>query len=82
MAIQTSYTNASFARLCSEATENRETIIIKRRGKKDVALVAADELSSLLETVHLVRSPKNALRLFDRPESRQAKKSRARGLSN
>ncbi len=27
-------------------------------------MIAADELSSLLETVHLLRSPKNAARLL------------------
>jgi len=35
-------------------------IVIKRRSGKDVALIAADELSSLMETVHI--APKNARR--------------------
>jgi antitoxin YefM len=39
-------------------------LIIHRRGARDVALVAADELESLLETAHLLRSPKNARRLL------------------
>jgi antitoxin YefM len=30
-----------------------------------VAIVAADELSSLMETAYLLRSPKNAERLFE-----------------
>jgi len=30
-----------------------------------VAIVAADELSGLMETAHLLRSPKNAQRLFE-----------------
>ncbi|WP_236618804.1 type II toxin-antitoxin system Phd/YefM family antitoxin [Acaryochloris sp. CCMEE 5410] len=30
-----------------------------------MALIAADELSSMMETVHLLRSPANATRLFD-----------------
>jgi len=34
-------------------------IVIKRRSGKDVALIAADELWPH-ETVHLLRSPKNA----------------------
>ena len=38
--------------------------MIRRRGGEDVALIAADELESLLETAHLLRSPKNAERLL------------------
>ena len=40
------------------------SIIIRRRGAEDVALIAADELESLQETAHLLRSPKKARRLF------------------
>jgi len=66
MAIQTTYTKAraNFAKLCNEVAENREIVIINRRGNEDVALVSADELSSLIETAHLLRSPKNAQRLL------------------
>ena len=66
MAHRTSYTaaRANFATLCNRALENREVIIINRRGSEDVALIAANELSSLLETAHLLRSPRNARRLL------------------
>jgi antitoxin YefM len=66
MTIQTTYTQAraQLASLLDEATNNREIIIIQRRGEEDVALIAADELAGLLETVHLLRSPKNAERLL------------------
>lgn len=66
MAIQTNYTTAraNFAKLCSHVADNRETVIINRRGSEDVALISASELSSLLETAHLLRSPKNAQRLL------------------
>ncbi|HEX8208814.1 MAG TPA: type II toxin-antitoxin system prevent-host-death family antitoxin [Longimicrobium sp.] len=66
MAIETTYTQAraSFAALCDAATEDRETVIIHRRGTEDVALVAASELRSLEETAYLLRSPKNAERLL------------------
>jgi antitoxin YefM len=78
MAIQTSYTDAraNLAKLCDEAADNRETIIIKRRGREDVALIAASELSSLLETAYLLRSPANAARLlraFKRASGRKLK---------
>jgi antitoxin YefM len=66
MSIETTYTHARahFAELCDAAAENREVVIIRRRNAEDVALIAADELSSLIETAHLLRSPKNAERLL------------------
>ena len=78
MTNQTTYTKAraNLARLCNQVADNREVIIINRRGGEDVALVAASELSSLLETAHLLRSPKNAQRLLsalNRAKSRKLK---------
>jgi len=66
MAIQTTYTQAraNFAKLLDEVTKNRETIIINRRGAEKVAMIAESELSGLLETAYLLRSPKNAARLL------------------
>jgi antitoxin YefM len=66
MARETTYTEAraNLASLCDEVAESREPLIIHRRGAGDVALVAADELESLIETAHLLRSPKNAQRLI------------------
>ncbi|HBG04334.1 MAG: prevent-host-death protein [Geobacteraceae bacterium GWC2_58_44] len=64
--LKTTYTNAraNFAGLCDQVTENREIVIIDRRSGESVAMIAADELESLVETAHLMRSPKNAQRLF------------------
>ena len=66
MAIQISYTqaHATLAQLCDTVTTDRETVIIRRSGGDDVALIAADELRSLEETAHLLRSPANARRLL------------------
>ena len=66
MAIQTTYTSAraNLASLLDRVSDDRETVIIKRRGREDVALIAAAELESLLETLHLLRSPRNAERLL------------------
>ena len=47
-----------------EVTKNREVVIIQRRGNEDVALINADELTGILETAHLLRSPRNAERLL------------------
>ena len=66
MPIQTTYSQAraNLASLLDEVTGNQEVVIIKRRGSDPVAMVSAGELSSLLETAHLLRSPKNARRLL------------------
>ena len=66
MPIHTTYTDAraNFATLWDRVTADRETVVISRRGAEDVALISASELDSLLETAHLLRSPKNAERLL------------------
>jgi len=63
---ETTYTEAraNLASLCDEVAESREPLIIHRPGARDIALVAADELDSLIETAHLLRSPRNARRLI------------------
>lgn len=66
MPVQTTYTDAraNLASFIDRAANDRETVIITRRGKPEVALIAAEELSSLQETAYLLRSPKNAERLL------------------
>ena len=83
MAIQTTYTKAraNFSKLCNEVAENREIVIINRRGNEDVALVAADELSSLIETAHLLRSPKNAQRLLSTLKRARSRKLKPRSVA-
>jgi len=56
---------AKLAALCDLVSSSREPVIIRRRSAEDVALVSAAELSSLMETAHLLRSPRNARRLLE-----------------
>lgn len=65
MTIQTTYTHAraNLASIFDKVTADREIVIVQRRGEEDVALIAAAELSSLMETAHLLRWPRNAERL-------------------
>ena len=64
-AMQTSYSElrSKLAYFLDEASSNRNPVIIRRRGREDVALIAAAELDGLMETAHLLRSPRNAARL-------------------
>ena len=66
MTIQTTYTQAraGLAKLLDQVTHNREVVVIQRRGEEKVALIAASELESLMETAYLLRSPANAERLL------------------
>jgi len=67
MSIETTYSQAreQLKSLMDRAVDDREIIMIKRRTGGDVAMIAADELQSLMETAHLLRSPKNAHRLLN-----------------
>lgn len=67
MVRQVSYSEAraKLAELLDQAEDDREEIVITRRGKPSAALVSADELESLREMLHLLRSPLNALRLLE-----------------
>ena len=60
--------------MLNQVTDDREIVVIRRRGHEDVAMVSASELSGILETAHLLRSPKNAARLM-----RALKRARAGG---
>jgi antitoxin YefM len=66
MTIQTTYTQAraELAKLLDQVTHDREIVLIQRRGEEEVAMIAASELESLLETAYLLRSPANAERLL------------------
>ena len=78
MAIQTTYSTAraNLASLLDQVTDDRETVIIRRRGAEDVALVSAAELASLQETAHLLRSPANARRLLTALNRAMSRKSK------
>ena len=67
---EASYTQArqQLASLMDQVTDTREPVLIRRRGREPVALIAADELAGWLETAHLLRSPKNARRLLEASE--------------
>ena len=63
---QTNYTNLrqNLASILDEAIADRHVIIVTRQGKEDVAILAAEELANILETLHLFRSPANAQKLI------------------
>ena len=84
MPIQTTYTRAraNLAKLCDEVAKNQEIVIINRRGSHDVALASAEELSSLMETAHLFRSPKNVERLLTALNRAKRKKPKPKTVAS
>jgi len=45
--------------------ENDETLIVKRKSGNGTVLISLKEYNSIMETVHLLSSRKNAARLFE-----------------
>ena len=64
MEVTYSQARQSFKSLMDHAVQDRDIVMVRRRQGGDVALIAADELENLLETAHLLRSPRNAERLL------------------
>lgn len=67
MAWVTDFAQAELAlgALITRVVEDREVVVVTQEGKPSVAMIAADELASLVECAHLMRSPANAQRLLD-----------------
>lgn len=65
MPTETTYRHlrANLASVLDRVVDEQETIIVRRKGARDVALIPAGELAGLFETAHLLRSPANARRL-------------------
>ncbi len=67
LTLETTYTEvrSHLASYLDRVAEDREVVVIKRRGRGSVALISVEDLSSLMETAYLLRSPKNAERLLN-----------------
>jgi antitoxin YefM len=64
--VETTYTQLrdKLASVLDQVAEQQEVVIVRRKGAPDVALIPAGELSAIMETAHLLRSPQNAKRLL------------------
>lgn len=82
MSIQLTYTQAraNFANILNEVSSNREIVVIKRRKAEDVSIITTSELTGLIETAHLFRSPKNAQRLLTALIRVQSEKTQSQSI--
>jgi antitoxin YefM len=79
VATETSYTSLrqNLASVLDRVVADQEIFIVRRKGARDVALIPAAELVGLLETAHLLRSPRNARRLLTALRRAESGKGRA-----
>lgn len=54
-----------FFNLLKQVVDNHQTVLISRRDGENVAVISESDLSSLIETAYLLRSPANAKRIFE-----------------
>ena len=66
MPTETTYSSlrANLATVLDQVVDQQDSVIVRRRGARDVALIPASELTGLMETAHLLRSARNARRLM------------------
>lgn len=79
---ETTYTSLrqSLASVLDRVADDHEVVIVRRKGDRRVAMVPADELAGLMETAHLLRSPKNAQRLLNALRRAQSRKGKPEPL--
>ena len=77
---ETTYTHLreNLAAVLDQIVDQQDTVIVRRKGARDVALIPASELAGLMETAHLLRSPKNARRLLTALRRSLTRKVKAR----
>lgn len=82
--VETTYTSLreNLSSFLDKVANDQEVVIVRRRRSRDIALIPADELGGLLETAHLLRSPKNAQRLLTALRRATRKKGKPETLNS
>ncbi len=77
------YSNAraKLADTMDRVCDDHEPIIITRNGEQAVVMVSLDDYKALEETSYLLRSPKNAQRLFESIAALETGKGKVRSLT-
>ncbi len=64
-AITYSSARQNMATTMDSVCDDHSPIIITRKNKRSVVMLSLEDYNSLSETAYLLRSPKNAVRIFD-----------------
>lgn len=77
-----SYTDlrAKLASYMDAVCDTRDALVVTRQNARSVVLLSEAEYDSLMETLHLLRSPRNAARLMSAVEDAEAGKLAERDL--
>jgi antitoxin YefM len=80
--VETTYSSLRehLASMMDRVVNDREVVIVHRKRGQKVAMIPADELAGLVETAHLLRSPKNAERLMNALTSAKRGKGKVQSL--
>ena len=65
-----------------QVTNDRDYTIISRRDADDAVVMSLEQFNSLMETVHLLRSPANAAHLAKSIKQYQSGKTMSRDLTD
>lgn len=78
-----SYTQlrSNLATYMDEVCDSRAPLVVTRQNARSVVMLAEAEYESLLETLHLLRSPANAERLLGAVADLEAGRGQERGLA-
>jgi len=63
-----------------EVEDNNETLIVKRSNGKGAVVISLSEYNSIMETLHLLSSKKNATYLYESMQQMKAGKGKTRNL--
>jgi len=79
--INSTHARDNLAKVLDQVVEEGKIYSISRRGKQEAVLMSADDYSSLMTTLHLLRSRKNAERLFTALEESETDKTASQTLA-
>ncbi len=77
-----SYARQHLADTMKKVCENHDPIIITTKRNKSTVLLSLEDFESLEETAYLLRSPKNAKRLFESIKQLESGKGKSKELIN
>jgi len=72
----------NFKKVLDQVHENSEAIVILRKNSENAVIMSEQEYESLMETIYLLRSPKNAERLLDSIKQVENNETKERKLIN
>jgi antitoxin YefM len=73
---------AGLKKYLDSVEEDNETLIIKRKTGKGAVIISLDEYNSIMETLHLLSSKKNADRLYESIQQMKSGKTIRPGIDD